>query len=164
MGTSKRRLNAEIKNILKEKSLDKLNNSTAEITKIILTKDNLLHHFQNEEMLIKAIDITSYNLKNLDSLGFNGKSKKDVAEDELTQEKFMDLILNEIESENFIESKLLEKSLKIVMCKFFEDEFVIYSFAQLLFYQIVYELLFAELFDTLKDTFEQIPYNQIEEK
>src|SRR5699024_7306703 len=56
-----------------------------------------------------------------------------------------------------------KKSLKITMHKFLTEDFDIYSFTQLLFHQVVFELLITELNDTLKDGFNELSYSKIKE-
>lgn len=161
MGTSKRRLNAKIKKLLKDLRLDEINESAPVISDLILTQTNLKREFDTEETVNNSIDIITKNFKMLSTDGFNGKTKEEVSEDTLTQQEFLEAILDEIEHEKVIKSKILNKSLRIVMVNFIKTEFDIYSFTQLLFHQIIYQLLSKELNDTLKDGFDQLEYDAI---
>lgn len=162
MGTSKRRLNTKIKNLLKNVPLDEINESAPVISDLILTQTNLKREFDAEETVNKSIDIITKNFKMLSTDGFNGKTKEEICRDTLNQQDFLEAILNEIEHEKNIKSKILKKSLKIVMVNFIGVEFNIYAFTQLLFHQIIYQLLSKELNDTLKDGFDQLEYSAIE--
>jgi hypothetical protein len=164
MGTSKRKLSSEIKKILKAKPLSNLNETAPELTKKILTKKTLTKEFDQEQTIDHSIKIITKQFISLKSNGFKGKSKKELVNDPITQQEFLEMILDEIENATVIESKILEKSLKVVMCKFLEiEEFDAYSFAQVLFYEIVYQILIGELNDNIKDVYEDIDYDLIQE-
>jgi len=163
MGTSKRRINAKIKKMLTDKSLTEINEDAPSISEIILTKENLNQGFDEESTVTNTIHIINQKFTSLSIAGYKGKTKKDLSEDELTQQEFFEMILDEIENEKVIESKILKKSLKIVMYKFLDKEFDAYSFTQILFHQVVYELLLTELNDTLKDGFDELSYPKIKE-
>ncbi|UJW58775.1 hypothetical protein HXZ66_15785 [Bacillus sp. A116_S68] len=163
MGTSKRNINNKIKEILQGTSKEKLNEKAVEISESIITEKSLKETIYNEQSFYVSLDTINSNFKSLNSEGYKGKSKKDLEEDPLTRDEFIDKILIEIENETKIDSDLLKKSLKIVMIKFMNEEFDIYAFAQLLFYQITYELLFKELNDTLVESISNVSYEEIKE-
>jgi hypothetical protein len=163
LGTSKRNLNSEIRKILKEKPLSNINEVAPNLTKKILTKRILSENFSQEETLQNAIHTVINRFNSLTANGFKGKSKKDITEDPISKDEFINMILEEIEEENKINSKYLEKSLKIVMSKVLgNDEFDIYTFAQLLFYEIIRQILIGQLTDNIKDTYEDISYDLIQ--
>ncbi|MGG4342379.1 hypothetical protein [Paenibacillus lautus] len=163
MGTSKRKLSNEIKKLLKEKSLSSINESAPGLTKKILTKSNLGDNFDESETIGNSIRIISSQFVSLSHNGFKGKTKKELITDPISQQEFIEMILEMIETTTIIESKILEKSLKIVMCEFLEhDEFDVYEFAQLLFYQIIYQVLLGDLNDNIKDIHEELDYELIQ--
>ncbi|MEK4069021.1 hypothetical protein [Peribacillus sp. FSL R5-0717] len=163
MGTSKRKLSNEIKKLLKDKPLSNLNDTAPELTKKILSKKILNENFDQEDIIDNSIKIITNQFLSLSSSGFKGKTKKELINDPITQQEFLEMILDLIENSIVIESKILEKALKIVMCKFLEvDEFDVYSFAQILFYEIVFQILLGELNDNIKDIFEEIEYDLIQ--
>jgi hypothetical protein len=163
MGTSKRKLSNEIKKLLKDQPLSNINDSAPELTKKILTKKVLNESFGQEEIFDNSIRIITSQFISLKSNGFKGKTKKELVSDPITQQEFLEMILDLIESSSDIESKILEKALKIVMGKFLEiDDFDAYSFAQVLFYEIIYQILLGELNDNIKDIYEDIEYEMIQ--
>ncbi|WP_182200267.1 hypothetical protein [Paraliobacillus salinarum] len=163
MGTSKKNMNNEIKKLLKEKPLDQLNEFAPDISRVVLSQESLKKSLDNEEVVNTSIEVVTKKFISLNSNGFNGKTKKEMIEDELTQQEFIEMILKEIEEESKINSKVLEKALKIVMGHLIDDEFYnVYVFSQLLFYQVVYQLLLNDLYETLKDSYENLSYTQIE--
>jgi hypothetical protein len=163
MGTSKRKLSSEIKKILKGQPLSNINETAPELTKKILTKKTLNENFDQEETINHSIRIITSQFISLKSNGYKGKTKKELAIDPISQQEFLEMILELIEDSSIIESKILEKALKIVMGKFLElEEFDTYSFAQVLFYEIVYQILLGELNDNFKDIFEEIDYGLIQ--
>ncbi|PFD96426.1 hypothetical protein COE15_07645 [Bacillus cereus] len=163
MGTSKRKLSSEIKKLLKEQPLSNINETAPELTKKILTKRALNECFDQEETLDHSIRMITSQFLSLKSNGFKGKTKKELVSDPISQQEFLEMILDLIESSSIIKSKILEKSLKIVMGKFLKvDDFDAYSFAQVLFYEIVYQILLGELIDNIKDIYEEIEYDLIQ--
>ncbi|SEB20899.1 hypothetical protein [Paenibacillus sp. 276b] len=163
MGTSKRKLSSEIKKMLKNKSLTNLNETAPEISKKILSEKILNEKFDKSDIIDNSIRIIHRQFLSLQSSGFKGKSKEELLLDSITQQEFLEMILDLIENDTTINSKILEKSLKIVMCKFFEiDEFEIYEFAQVLFYEIVYQILLGELNDNIKDIYDELNYELIQ--
>lgn len=162
MGTSKKNMNNEIKKLLKQKPLDQLNDFAPDISKVVLSQESLTKSLDNEEVVNTTIDVVTKRFISLGDNGYKGKTKKEISEDELTQQEFLEMILKEIEDESKINSKVLEKALKIVMSQLLEEEsFDVYVFSQLLFYQVVYQLLLSELYETLKDSYEDLSYIQI---
>lgn len=130
MGTSKRKLSNEIKKILKGQPLSNINETAPELTKKILSKKVLNESFDQEKTLDNSIRIITNQFISLKSSGFKGKTKKELVSDPISQQEFLEMILDLIESSTMIESKILEKALKIAMGKFFDvDEFDAYSFA-----------------------------------
>ncbi|MCM3549921.1 hypothetical protein M4D48_15190 [Alkalihalobacillus clausii] len=149
--------------IYQEKTLPDVNNSAPELTKKILTKKVLSANFEQEESINNSIKVISSQFLSLNTSGFNGKQRQDLIEDPMLQDEFLDMILEKIEELKEIESSIFEKALKIVMCRFLkESQFELYSFAQLLFYEVVYQTLITDLHDNLKDIFEELEYNLIE--
>ncbi|WP_066303977.1 hypothetical protein [Bacillus sp. FJAT-29814] len=162
MGTSKKNMNNEIKKMLKEKPLDQLNVFAPDISKVVLSQESLTKSLDNEEVVNTTIEVVTKRFISLGNSGYKGKTKKEIIEDELTQQEFLEMILKEIEDGSKINSKVLEKALKIVMTQLLEEEsFDVYVFSQLLFYQVVYQLLLSELYETLKDSYEDLSYIQI---
>ncbi|PEM44312.1 hypothetical protein [Bacillus toyonensis] len=163
MGTSKRNLSGEIKNLLKRETLENINNSAPKLTKKILTEKVLKDTFDQEKTIDISLKIITNQFISLNSRGFNGKEKKELVMDSISQQEFLEMILEQIESSTTIQSKILEKALKIVMCKFLElEHFDTYTFAQTLFYEIIYQILLKELHDNIKDIYEEIEYNLIQ--
>ncbi|ARK31366.1 hypothetical protein [Halalkalibacter krulwichiae] len=163
MGTSKRKLSNEIKKLLKEKPLSNINDTAPELTKKILTKKVLNESFDQEDTIDNSIRIITSQFISLKSNGFKGKTKQELVTDPVSQQEFLEMILDLIESSSIISSKILEKALKIVMGKFLEvDDFDAYSFAQVLFYEVVYQVLLGELNDNIKDIYEELDYNLIQ--
>lgn len=163
MGTSKRKLSNEIKKLLKEKPLSNINDTAPELTKKILTKKVLNESFDQEDTIDNSIRIITSQFISLKSNGFKGKTKQELVTDPVPQQEFLEMILDLIESSSIISSKILEKALKIVMGKFLEiDDFDAYSFAQVLFYEVVYQILLSELNDNIKDIYEELDYSLIQ--
>jgi predicted hydrolase (HD superfamily) len=163
MGTSKRNLSNEIKKLLKGQPLSNINETAPGVTKKILTNKVLSENFDQEETINNSIRIITNQFNSLESNGFKGKTRKELVTDPISQQEFLELILEQIESDTLIQSKILEKALKIVMCKLLEiDEYDVYSFAQILFYEIVYQILLGELNDNIKDIYEEIEYELIQ--
>ncbi|MGY0694088.1 hypothetical protein ACW2QC_15120 [Virgibacillus sp. FSP13] len=164
MGTSKKNLNDRIKKLLKEKPLDQLSEFAPEVSKIALSSELLSDSLDNEKTLHTSIEVVTKKFISLGSNGYKGKTKRDLIEDNLTQQEFLEMVLKEIEEESKINSVILEKSLKIVMTKLLDqDSYDVYVFSQLLFYQVVHNLLLKELQETLKDSYEELSYSQIRE-
>lgn len=163
MGTSKRKLSNEIKKILNGRPLSNINDVAPELTKKILSEKALNDSFDNEITINNLISIIAKEFTTLDSAGFKGKSKQELITDHISKQEFIEMILDQVENSTIIESKILEKAFKIVMGKFLEvEEFDVYSFAQLLFFEIVYQILLSELNDNIKDIFEELEYNKIQ--
>lgn len=164
MGTSKKNLNDQIKKLLKEKPLDQLSEFAPEVSKIALSNELLTDSLDNEKTLHTSIEVVTKKFISLGSNGYKGKTKRELIEDDLTQQEFLEMVLKEIEEESKINSVILEKSLKIVMTKLLDqDLYDVYVFSQLLFYQVVHNLLLKELQETLKDSYEELSYSQIRE-
>jgi hypothetical protein len=161
VGTSKRRLNEKIKNLLKDQPLSELNNHAPEVTGEILTTKNLEKNL-NESLLTNSFEIISKAFRVAGVSGFKGKYLKDLKEDEVTREEFFESIIDEIEKETIIDSKILKKAFKLTMVKFIDEEFDTTIFAQMLFYKVIYLILEQELFDTLKDMYEYLTSKQID--
>ncbi len=162
MGTSKKHLNSKIKKLLEDKKLNEINTAASEISKVILSKESLGKSLENEETINKSIEIAAKHFTLIEESGFKDKSKKEVLEDKITLQEFLEMILEEIDTETNIDSKILVRSLKIVMTKILEmDINDSYIFAQLLFHQVTKELLQNELYETLKDSYENLPYDKI---
>jgi hypothetical protein len=150
--------------LLKEKPLEQLNTYAPEVSRIVLSKEYLINSFDNEQTILTSINVVKNRFNSLGINGFKGKSKKEILVDDITQQELFEIILKEIEEESKINSKVLEKSLKIVMTKLLgEESFDVYIFSQLLFYQVVYQLLINELYETLKDSYVELSYSQISE-
>lgn len=163
MGTSKRNLNKKIKKLLQDKPLNDIDTSALEVSKTIITRRELNQQLVDEETIQNFFSIISKNFSKLSSAGFGGKSKKEVLEDPLTMQEFLNMILDQIEDDEFFEKELLEKAYKISMTKMLqEDEFDLYSFAQVLFYHLIQLILEKELYDTLRDLYEDFTYQDIE--
>ena len=157
-------MNDKIKNLLKDTNLTDINYSAPEISRVALSKDILSKSFDDEETINKSIEIVTKRIVSLGQKGYKGKTKKELLEDKITLQEFLELVLEEIESEKMIDSKVLQKSLKIVMTKLLnQDTEDPYIFAQLLFFQVTYELLEKELYETLKDSYEDLSYPKIKE-
>ncbi|CAM4019507.1 hypothetical protein [Mesobacillus zeae] len=162
MGTSKRKLSSDIKKILKQKPITQLNETAPELSKKILNPNHLSSSFDTEDTINESIKIITKHFITISSNGFKGKTKKELASDSITQQEFIEMILDQIENQAYINSEILEKSLKIVMCKFLEiEEFDVYSFAHHLFYEIIYQVLLGDLNDNIKDVFEDFNYDLI---
>ncbi|MGG2054654.1 hypothetical protein ABFY48_09650 [Lysinibacillus pakistanensis] len=161
MGTSKRRIQSKIKDILVNTPVNDLNLRAPQIAEIVLSKKQLSDTFQSEDFTNETISFIYNQFNSFHSSGFNGKSKKEVLEDTISKEEFLNSILEAIEEEFGIDSKILLKALKITMAKFIEVEFDSYSFAQLLFYEVVTQLLITDLQETMKDSYETLTYEEI---
>lgn len=163
MGTSKRRIENKVKQILSNQPIEKINEYAPKITEVILSPKNLSETFQEETFSSDTLVFIKKQFTSLSTSGYQGKSKKELEEDLITQEDFLNSILELIEDEFEIDSKILLKAFKIIMAKFIKKEFDIYSFAQLLFHEVISQLLRKDLQDTLKDSYENLTYNQIQE-
>lgn len=163
MGTSKRRIENKVKQILSNNPIESLNNYAPKITEVILSPQNLTETFQEEHFSPDTFVLIEKHFSTLKSSGFGGKSKEEIQEDLITQEEFLNSILELIEDNFEIDSKILLKSFKITMAKFIKGDFDVYSFAQLLFYEVVSQLLLKDLQDTLKDSYEDLSYSSIQD-
>lgn len=161
MGTSKRRLNDKIKTLLRNQPLTDLSKNAPEVTREILT-NRVLERNLNETVLLKSFDVVSNAFITAKVSGYNGKTLKELKEDEISREEFFESIIDEIEKEATIDSKILKKAFKLVMAQILDGEFDVDIFAQLLFYKVIFLILEQELYDTLKDIYEQLSRKQIE--
>lgn len=162
MGTSKRHLNDKIRKLIEDRNLEDLNEDAPQISRVILSKESLNTSLGDEETISKSINIVTKHMHFLGKNGFNGKSRKEVFENKITLQEFLEMVLEEIDTETSIDSKILKSSLSIVMANISEsDSEDPYIFAQLLFYQVINKLLEKELYETLKDSYEELPYDKI---
>jgi hypothetical protein len=161
MGTSKRRLNDKIKILLRNQPLTDLSKNAPEVTREILT-NRVLERSLNETVLLRSFDVVSNAFITAKASGYNGKTLKELKEDEISREEFFESIIDEIEKEAIIDSKILKKAFKLVMVQFLDGEFDVAIFAQLLFYKVIFLILEQELYDTLKDIYEELSRKQIE--
>lgn len=162
MGTSKSNISDKVKKLLKDKPFQELNNMAPEVSKKVLTKKELNNYLGDEKNIIQSFEIVSKNFKGISSGGFKGKSKKEIIENHLTLEEFLTMILDQLDDLGIITNSLLEKAYKIAMTKCLQDEeFDIYIFAQLLFYHLIQEILKKDLYDTLKNIYDEVPYDKI---
>jgi len=164
MGTSKKHMNDKIRNLLKDTDFKDIDKYAPEISRVALTKDTLSKSLDDEKTVNKSIEIITKRFVTIGQKGYKGKSKKELLEDQITLQEFLELVLEEIESETKIESKILQKSLRIVMTKLLnEDTEDSHISAQLLFYQVTYFLLEKELYETLKESYSSLSYIKIKE-
>lgn len=165
MGTSKSNISDKVKKLLKDKPFQDLNNMAPEVSKKVLTKKELNIHLGKEKNIIQSFEIVSRNFKGISTGGFKGKSKKEIIENPLTLEEFLSMILDQLDDLGIITTSLLEKAYKIAMtaCLKKDEDFDIYIFAQLLFYHLVQEILKKDLYDTLKNVYDDVPYDKINE-
>lgn len=166
MGTSKRNLSQKVRNLLQDINQEDLNDKAPQIVKTVLTKKILDENIGSEKVIINTINIVKNKFNSLTIGGFKGKSKKELSIDPMSRTEFIDMILEQIETEEIINSTILSKSLNIVLTKMLmrssNEEFDVYSFAQLLFYEIVKQLLVGQLTDNIKDKFKNMEYGNIE--
>jgi hypothetical protein len=161
MGTSKRRLNDKIKTLLRNQPLTDLGKNAPEVTREILT-NRVLERNLNETVLLRSFDVVSNAFITAKASGYNGRTLKELKEDEISREEFFESIIGEIEKEAIIDSKILKKAFKLVMVQFLDGEFDVAIFAQLLFYKVIFLILEQELYDTLRDIYEELSRKQIE--
>ncbi|AGE21369.1 MULTISPECIES: hypothetical protein [Geobacillus] len=161
MGTSKRRLNDKIKTLLRNQPLTDLSKNAPEVTREILT-NRVLERNLNETVLLRSFDVVSNAFITAKASGYNGRTLKELKEDEISREEFFESIIGEIEKEAIIDSKILKKAFKLVMVQFLDGEFDVAIFAQLLFYKVIFLILEQELYDTLRDIYEELSRKQIE--
>ncbi|WP_139150522.1 hypothetical protein [Planococcus glaciei] len=162
MGTSKRNIEKKVKELLEGKPYQELNVSAPELSKKILTKKELISQLADEDTIQESFITIKNSFLNLSGIGYKGKTKKEVLEDPLTQEEFINMILNEIENEEFLNKSILEKAYKIAMIKMLKkDDFDIYAFAHILFFHLIHQILLKQLYDTLKEVYEDLPYEKI---
>lgn len=163
MGTSKRNISKKIKDLLKDIPASELNNNAPEVSKKILTKRVIQSYLVDEQSLQTSFSLITEKFNSLNSSGFGGKSKEEFLQDTLSQKEFIDLILDEIENEAYDNKDLLEKAYIIAMTKAIHmEEFDVYSFAQILFYHLINQILLKDLYDTLKDIYDDFSYDEIE--
>jgi hypothetical protein len=161
MGTSKRRLNDKIKTLLRNQPLTDLSKNAPEVTREILT-NRVLERNLNETVLLRSFDVVSNAFITAKASGYNGRTLKELKEDEISREEFFESIIGEIEKESIIDSKILKKAFKLVMVQFLDGEFDVAIFAQLLFYKVIFLILEQELYDTLRDIYEELSRKEIE--
>jgi hypothetical protein len=161
MGTSKRRLNDKIKTLLRNQPLTDLSKNAPEVTREILT-NRVLERNLNETVLLRSFDVVSNAFITAKASGYNGRTLKELKEDEISREEFFESIIGEIEKEAIIDSKILKKAFKLVMVQFLDGEFDVAIFAQLLFYKVIFLILEQEFYDTLRDIYEELSRKQIE--
>lgn len=163
MGTSKRNISNKVKKILENKSFHDLNSTAPELSKKILTKREINKQLIDEKDIIDSFNIISSKFKSLSLGGYKGKSKQDIIVDTITQEEFINMILDAIDNDEFLNKSILEKAYKIAMTMCLQqEEFDVYTFAQLLFYHLVHQILLKDLHDTLKDLYTDLSYNEID--
>ncbi|MFJ7738066.1 hypothetical protein ACIQ2D_17255 [Lysinibacillus sp. NPDC097287] len=78
MGTSKRKLNKEIKKMLQDVPVEKINDKTPDVTKKIITLKRINTEFLDEETLNKCISIISNQFEVLSKEGFNGITQQEI--------------------------------------------------------------------------------------
>lgn len=162
MGTSKSNISKKIKQLLKDKPLTDLSLLAPDISKKILTNKEITSNLLDENELISSFEVISKHFNNLSTGGFKGKSKRELLEDPITLEEFLNMILDEIDENDFLEKELLEKAYKIAMTACLEvEEFDINSFVHLLFYHLINQILKKDLYDTLKQLYDELPYSKI---
>lgn len=161
MGTSKRRINRKIKEILNKTNVDELNQNAPVITRLSLSTDILSETFQQEFLTSNTLVFIEEKFNSLSFAGFKGKNKEELANDVISKEEFINSILESIENQYHIDSKILIKSLKITIAKFIEGEFDILVFAHQLFFEVVFQILISDLQETLKDSYEKLTYGDI---
>lgn len=162
MGTSKIKIADKVKKILIDKPFTEINNYAPEVSKKVLTKNELTNNLIEENNILQSFEIISNNFKNISFGGFKGKSKKEIIDEPITLEEFINMILDQLDDLGIADKPLLEKAYKIAMTSCLQsDEFDIFIFAQLLFYYLVQEILKTDLYDTLKNIYIDVPYNTI---
>lgn len=165
MGTSKRKLNKEIKKMLQDVPVEKINDKTPDVTKKIITLKRINTEFLDEETLNKCISIISNQFELLSKEGFNGITQQEIKNDPITTEQFINHILDLIDNEDnlFADKALLERSFKITMTNCLKDEdLVLTSFIEKLLFNVVKQILIGELHDTLKEVYDELNYDDIE--
>lgn len=164
MGTSKRKLNKEIKEMLQDVPVEKINDKTPDVTKKILTLKRINSEFLDEPTLNKCMDIIFKQFESLNTEGFKGISKEEIKNDPITIEQFVNHILDLIDSEDnlFADKALLERSFKITMTDCLKNEDLdINSFIKKLLFNVVKQILIGELHDTLKEVYDELDYEDI---
>ncbi|MCS1393281.1 hypothetical protein ACM1TL_13175 [Lysinibacillus capsici] len=165
MGTSKRKLNKEIKKMLQDVPVEKINDKTPDVTKKIITLKRINTEFLDEATLNKCISIISNQFEVLSKEGFNGITQQEIKNDPITTEQFVNHILDLIDNEDnlFADKALLERSFKITMTNFLKNEdLVLTSFIEKLLFNVVKQILIGELHDTLKEVYDELNYDDIE--
>lgn len=164
MGTSKRKLNKAIKEMLHDVPVEKINDKTPDVTKKILTLKRIDAEFLDEPTLSKCIGIIYNQFEALNTGGFNGVSKQELKNDPITIEHFVNHILDLIDSEDnlFIDKALLERSFKITMTDCIKnDDLDLNNFVEKLLFNVVKQILIGELHDTLKEVYDELDYEDI---
>ncbi|WP_107943254.1 hypothetical protein [Metasolibacillus fluoroglycofenilyticus] len=164
MGTSKRKLNKAIKEMLHDVPVEKINDKTPDVTKKILTLKRINSEFLEEPTLNKCIGIIFNQFDVLSTGGFNGVSKEEIKNDPITIEHFVNHILDLIDSEDnlFVNKALLERSFKITMTDCLKNEDLdLNSFIKKLLFNVIKQILIGELHDTLKEVYDELNYEDI---
>lgn len=164
MGTSKRKLNKAIKEMLHDIPVEKINDKTPDVTKKILTLKRIDSEFIDELTLSKCLGIIFNQFEALNTGGFNGVSKEEIKNDPITIEHFVNHILDLIDSEDnlFVDKALLERSFKITMTDCLKNEDLdLTNFIKKLLFNVIKQILIGELHDTLKEVYDELDYEDI---
>lgn len=164
MGTSKRKVNKAIKEMLHDVPVEEINDKTPDVTKKILTLKRIDSEFLDEPILSKCIGIIFNQFEALNTGGFNGVSKEEIKNDPITIEHFVNHILDLIDSEDnlFVDKALLERSFKITMTDCLKnEELELNNFIKKLLFNVVKQILIGELHDTLKEVYDELDYQDI---
>ncbi|MGE7923365.1 hypothetical protein ACQKND_09280 [Viridibacillus arvi] len=164
MGTSKRKLNKDIKKMLQDVPVENINDKTPEVTKKILTFKRINAEFLDEPILNTCLGIIFKQFEFLNNEGFNGISKEELKSDPITIEQFVNHILDLIDSEDtlFADKTLLERCFKVTMTDCVKnDDLDINMFIKKLLYNVVKQILIGELHDTLKEIYDELGYEDI---
>lgn len=164
MGTSKRKLNKAIKEMLHDVPVEDINDKTPDVTKKILTLKRIDSEFLDEPTLSKCIDIIYNQFEALNTGGFNGVSKEELKNDPIIIEHFINHILDFIDSEDnlFVDKALLERSFKITITECLKNEDLnLNNFIEKFLFNVVKQILIGELHDTLKEVYDELDYEDI---
>ncbi|MBO2537013.1 hypothetical protein [Rummeliibacillus suwonensis] len=163
MGTSKSNISKKVKDILKDKPISELKNMAPEVTKKVLSKRTINSQLIEENRIFNSINLIVTKINNISNVGgFNGKTKEELLNDKVTLEEFLNMILDQIEENGFLNKTLLEKAYKIAMTECLKlDEIDINIFSKLLFYHLIKQILYKDLYDTLKNIYPDFPYEKI---
>jgi|GEM_PF-2372810 len=165
MGTSKRKLNKEIKKMLQDVPVENINDKTPDVTRRILTFKRINAEFLDEPTLNRCMGIIFKQFESLKNEGFNGIFKEELKNDPITVEQFVNHILDLIDSEDtlFTDKALLERSFKVSMTDCLKnDDLEINIFIEKLLFNVVKQILIGELHDTLKEVYDELEYEDIE--